>query len=191
MPNVPAKRYLILLSVCRSLNGTMCLPKESWPYNEGDGYYERRKKVKESLVNLSKVSARRSCALKVIGTHFLEDSQLRTNLPPTQLPREKDVLHEVVIKTIDEEKVPPHESLFEDGHLAEATSCTAAAEEDGARGLGFDKDRGAHRDSRAEHASDVAEEPVLAYGETRMVKEGLFEEFNVPETDRAVRARAC
>jgi len=127
----------------------------------------------------------------VIGTHFLENSQLRTNLPPSQLPREKDVLHKVVIEPIDEEKVPPHESLFEDGHLAKTTSCTTAAEEDGTGCLGFDKDRGAHCDTRAEHSGDVPEEPVLAYGETRMVEEGLFEEFDVPETDRAVRARAC
>lgn len=56
--------------------------------------------------------------------YLLEDEDLCTNFPPTELPATENVCH-VVPHAVDEEEVPALEALFEDGHLAETTASTA------------------------------------------------------------------
>ena len=72
-------------------------------------------------------------------THLLEHEDLCANLPESQPPASKDILH-VIPHAVDEKEIPSLEALLEDGHLAEATTSPAAREEDSAGGLGLDKD---------------------------------------------------
>lgn len=119
----------------------------------------------------------------------MKNSHFGTKFPETQFPGEKNVLHKVIIETVDEEEVPSHEPLLEDGHLAKTTTCTSTAEENGAGRLCLDEDGRAHGDARAEHAGDVTEEPILTDRKTGVVEESLLEKFDVPKTDGSVRAR--
>jgi hypothetical protein len=117
--------------------------------------------------------------------YLLEDKDLRTNLPPSELPATQDVCH-IVVHAVDEEKVPSLEPLAKDSHLAEATTGTTTGEENSSRGLGLDEHLGAHLDTRSELACDVTEEPILRDTEARVFVECLDEKLTVPKRDSTV-----
>lgn len=136
--------------------------------DEGDGQDEGREQVEKRLIDL------------------LEDKDLGANLPPAQVPALDDVLH-VVVHAVDEEEVPAHEALTEDGHFTKTAAAATTAEEDGAGGFGLDKDGGAHDDTATETTATVTKEPILRDRVTRVIVEGLDEELAVPERNGAVR----
>ena len=117
--------------------------------------------------------------------YFLEDEDLRTNLPPAELPATENVGH-VVVHAVDEEEVPALEALRKDGHFTEATTRTATSDEDSSGSLGLDENVGAHLDARSELTGNVTEEPIFRYTESGMFVESLDEEFAVPEGDGTV-----
>ena len=115
-------------------------------------------------------------------TNLLEHEDLSTNLPPPELPAAEDVGH-VVVHAVYEEEVPPLEALGEDCHFSEAAARAATGDKDSCRRFGLDEHMGAHLDAASEFPGDVAKEPILGDTETRMLVEGLDEEFAVPERD--------
>jgi hypothetical protein len=117
--------------------------------NQRDWQHEWRQKIKQCLVDL------------------LEDEDLRTNLPESELPGTKDVSH-VVEHTVHEEEVPAIEALTEDCHLTEAAP-TATGEENRGRRFGLDEDRATHGYAASEFAGSVAKEPILGDGEAASV----------------------
>jgi hypothetical protein len=77
-----------------------------------------------------------------------------------------EVLRHVVEHSIDKEEIPAVEPLLENSHLSESASCSSAGEEHCTWCLGFYENGTAHRDTAAELASCMAEEPILRNGES-------------------------
>jgi hypothetical protein len=91
---------------------------------------------------------------------YLENKNLRADLPKAKLPGEQYVRH-IVPHAVDEEEVPSLEALAVDCHLTKPASRPSPREENRRRGFRFDKYVRSHLDARSEFPSDMAKKPIF------------------------------